>query len=97
LSILTLEETKSWLHVDYEDSDTDIQLLIDAAEAYLLNATGKTFDNTNSLAKLYCRVLVTDWFENKGLMEDNKVSDKVRFTLKSIMLQLQCCYTDTTG
>jgi uncharacterized phage protein (predicted DNA packaging) len=91
--IVTLIEAKSWLKIDYDDEDIDIQLLIDSAEAYLKNATDKTFDSTNPLAKLYCRVLITDWYENKGLMSDSKVSTKVRFTLQSIMMQLR--YSET--
>ncbi|RMD02743.1 phage gp6-like head-tail connector protein [Clostridium autoethanogenum] len=94
--IVSLAEAKEWLTVDYDDKDNDIQLLCDSAEAYLFNATGITFDNTNPLAKLYCRVLITDWFDNNGLMTD-KVSEKARFSLQSIMLQLQYSYTvDTT-
>lgn len=87
--IVTLEEAKAWLKVDYEDEDSEIELLIDSAEAYLKNATGREFDNTNSLARLYCRVLINDWYENRGLMQASKTSEKVRFTLQSIMFQLQ--------
>lgn len=89
--IVTLEEAKAWLRVDSDDEDSEIQSLIDGTEAYLFNATGKIFDNTNPLAKLYCRVLICDWYENRGLMSDGKSSDKVRFTLQSTMLQLQYC------
>lgn len=87
--IVRLDEGKAWLKVDYSEEDSDIQLLIDSAEIYLSNATGKVFDNTNALARLYCRVLIDDWYENRGLMVDGKTSDKVRFTLQSIMMQLQ--------
>lgn len=87
--IVTLDEAKTWLKVDYSEEDSDIQFLVDSSEVYLKNATGKDFDNTNPLAKLYCRVLISDWYENRGLMVDNKTSDKVRFTLQSIMMQLQ--------
>ena len=92
--IVILEEAKAWLKVDYSDEDSEIQLLIDSAEAYLVNATGKTFDSTNALAKLYCRVLISDWYENRGLMVDSKTSDKIRFTLQSIMMQLQYSSND---
>lgn len=94
--IVNLDEVKSWIRVDSECENSDIQSLINGAELYLKNATGKTFDSTNALAKLYCRVLITDWYENRGLMIDNKTSDKVRFTLQSIMMQLQYCTTTTT-
>jgi uncharacterized phage protein (predicted DNA packaging) len=89
LLIVNLGEVKAWLKVDSDEEDSDIQLLIDSAELYLKNATGKIFDNSNVLAKLYCRVLISDWFENRGLMVDGKTTDKVRFTLQSIMMQLQ--------
>lgn len=90
--IVTVEEAKSWLKIDYELEEvekSDIGMLVDGAESYLKNATGKTFDSTNFLAKLYCRALIVDWSENRVLMQDGKTSEKVRFTLQSIMLQLQ--------
>lgn len=89
--ILTLEETKEFLKVDYEDEDIFIQDLINASEQYLKNATGREFNSDNQLAKLYCRVLVNEWFKDRGLMQDGKTSDKVRFTLTSILRQLQYC------
>lgn len=87
--IVSLDEAKNWLRVDYSDDDDDIQLLIDSAEAYLLNASGITYDNTNPLARLYCRVLIKEWYEDRSFMVDYKCSDKVRFTLQSILMQLQ--------
>lgn len=92
--ILTLEETKGFLKVDYEDEDIFIEGLIQASQQYLKNATGKEFDTTNELAKLYCMVLVNEWFKNRDFMQEktsDKVSDKVRFTLQSILLQLKHC------
>lgn len=86
--ILTLQETKEFLKVDYDDEDMFLQGLIQASEQYLKNATGKTFDSTNELAKLYCKVLVNEWFKDRCLMQDQKTSDKVRFTLQSILAQL---------
>lgn len=87
--IINLNEAKSFLRIDTDDENSDIQSLIDASELYLKNATGKEFDSTNALAKLYCKVLITDLYDNRGLMADSKASEKVRFTLSSIMMQLQ--------
>lgn len=89
MKILTLKETKEFLKVDYEDEDILIESLIEASEIYLKNATGIEFDNTNPLAKLYCRVLIYEWFRDKNLMKEEKVSNQVKFTLQSILLQLQ--------
>lgn len=89
--ILTLQEAKDFLKVDYCEEDAEIQYLIEGAEMYLKNSTGKTFDTTNPLAKLFCKALISDWYDNRGFMQDSKVSDKVRYTIQSILAQLKYC------
>lgn len=91
MAILTLEETKTWLRVDGADEDAVIQTLTGAAEAYLHNAVEVQFDGTNQLAKLFCLVLCADWYENRDLI-GAQPSDKVRFTVQSILAQLQHAY-----
>ena len=88
--IITMEETKRYLRVDGTEDDILVMSLIDAAETYLHNATGNTFDGTNSLAKLLCLVLVTDWYENREHV--GKASDKVRPIVESMLAQLSHCY-----
>jgi len=88
--ILGLEETKIWLRIDQEDEDELIQMLILSAENYLKNATGIDYDSENKLAKLFCLILITDWYENRELI-GHKVSDKVRFTVQSMLAQLTYC------
>lgn len=95
MAIITTQEAKDFLRIDDDSEDSLIESLVAGAELYLTNATGKTFDSTNPLAKLYTRVIITEWYENRGLMQSKDVSEKVRFTLQSIMFQLQ--YTPTTG
>ncbi len=84
--IITLEETKQYLRIDNNEEDGLITTLIDAAETYLANATGNTFDAENSLAKLFCLVLVTDWYENREMI--GRTSDRIRHTVDSILQQL---------
>ncbi|MFS0820763.1 head-tail connector protein [Bacillus sp. 1P02SD] len=86
--IIQLQETKNWLRIDGSEEDALISLLIDAAEEYLKNATGRKFDSKNNQARLFCLVLVTDWYENRDLI-GAKVSEKVRFSIQSMMVQLQ--------
>lgn len=93
MAILTLEETKEWLRVD-DDEDNIIGIIKGAAETYLHNAVEVEFDGTNQLAKLYCLVLCADWYENRDLI-GQQPSDKVRFTIQSIMAQLQYAYDPT--
>lgn len=88
--ILTLEETKKWLRID-DDEDDIVVVLMGAAEAYLQNAVDIELDATNKLAKMYCLVLCADWYENRDLI-GQQPSEKVRFTIQSIMTQLQYAY-----
>lgn len=91
--LITLEETKQYLRVDTDVDDALITSLINAAETYLINATGKTFDNTNPLARLFCLVLVVDWYENRGFTS-GKVADGVRPVISSMLAQLNYCYPE---
>lgn len=90
--ILELEETKEWLREDSDDPlvERTINRIMRAAEIYLYNATGKKHKKENELAKQYCLVLVSDWYENRELI-GVKPSDKVRFTIQSMALQLKYC------
>lgn len=96
--ILDLEETKSWLRVDGLEEDITIGMLIGASEEYLKNATGKEFESNNNLAKLFCLILVSDWYENRELVMTTSlgrsVSEKIRRTVESMLLQLQYCEGD---
>jgi len=94
--IIELEETKNWMRLDGNEEDGIIVTLINAAESYLKNATGMEFDSTNHQAKLFCLVLVTDWYENRDLI-GAKVGEKVRFSIQSMLTQLQNMPEVTTG
>lgn len=89
--VVTLEETKAYLRVDGYEEDGLIEVLIDAAETYLVNATENSFNSSNSLAKLFCWVLVTDWYENRDLTV-GKVGEKVRPVVESMLAQLSHSY-----
>lgn len=89
--IITLEEAKTWLRIDSDEEDSILEMLIGAAETYLRNATGNSFNSENQLAKMYCLVLCADWYENRDLI-GQQPSEKIRFTCQSIMAQLQHAY-----
>jgi uncharacterized phage protein (predicted DNA packaging) len=93
--IISIDEAKEWLRIDHNDEDSTIDMLIHAAEVYLKNATGHTFDSTNHLAKIFCLVLVTDWYENREMV--GKASEKVRQTVESMVAQLSHCYDSQSG
>ena len=90
--IIELEELKTFARIEYDDDDVLLlSTLILVAEEGLKNATGIVFTSDNSLAKLYCLVVAKDLYDNRELTAD-KVSEKVRFTIQSILIQLKYCY-----
>lgn len=91
--LITLEETKEYLRVDGDEEDNLIVSLINTAEEYLKNATGETFDSTNNLARLFCLVLVVDWYENRTLGA-GKVGEAIRPVINSMLAQLNYCYEE---
>jgi uncharacterized phage protein (predicted DNA packaging) len=84
--IVSLDEAKNWLRIDFNEDDALLTTLIGAAEEYLQNATGIEYDNSNHLAKLFCMVLISDWYENRELI--GKASEQVRPIINSILMQL---------
>ena len=91
--LITLDEAKEYLRIDGDEDNTLINTLIKASEEYLQNATGRSFDTTNNLARLFCLLLVVDWYENRGLTA-GKVGDKIRPVIDSMLAQLNYCYEE---
>lgn len=89
--IIDLVEAKNFSKIEYEEENVIVQLLIDVAEEGLKNATGIVFDSTNSLARLYCLVMVKDLYDNREMTVE-KASEKIRYTIQNILMQLKYCY-----
>ena len=89
--IVTLEEAKTYLRIVGDEEDALIEALMNAAQGYLYNATGNQFSENNDLAKLFCLVLITDWYENREYI-GTKVNEKVRHVVSSILAQLTFCH-----
>jgi len=85
--IVTLEEAKQHLRVDHNDDDGYILVLTAAAEKFIQDATGKTFDSTNPLAKTVVLLLVGDLYEKRELTT-GKASEKIRDIVTMILTQL---------
>ncbi|MGE4417571.1 MAG: head-tail connector protein [Marinobacterium sp.] len=85
--IVTLEEAKQYLRVDHSDDDALITLLIGAAEQFLQDATGKTFDASNSLAKVVCLTIIADLYDQRQV-EVDKVGVRTRRIIELALTQL---------
>lgn len=93
--ILSLDETKQFLKIeqDFIEEDNFINSLIIAAESYIINATGKTFDSSNKLAVLAAQLLVSNWYDNRAITTNSNQS-KLSLSLDCIITQLTYCGDD---
>ena len=87
MALVTLEESKLWLRVDGDEEDAIIQLLIDSAEKYLLDATGRRWTAETPTAKLCAMALIADWYEHRELTGQD-ASTKIRPAIQSMIMQL---------
>jgi uncharacterized phage protein (predicted DNA packaging) len=84
---MNLDQIKNYLHVDFDDDDEYINLLIDVAKEYIVDSVGK-YDDTIARHKLLMLNIVSTLYENRQFTID-KSNEKVSYTLKSIIMQLQ--------
>ncbi|MED1406575.1 head-tail connector protein [Bacillus mycoides] len=90
--LIDLKLTKKWLRLEEEDIEEDdiLEILIDNAEIYVKKAVGKHYNATEEnrkQAQKIALVLVTNWYGNRDF--SGQVDEKVRYTIKSMVLQLQ--------
>lgn len=92
--IITLEEVKQHLRnddspdpEDVKKEDSYITILINAAEQFVRDGTGKVFTNTNWLAKAVCLLLVADMYENRE-MTTAKVGQRTSKIAEMLLTQL---------
>ena len=88
--ILTLEEAKNYLRIDYDDDDLLLQSLLVATMDYLRDAINDfdkkaTKEKIIKRAKILACVLVQDWYDNR----EQKESKDLTYTARSLLTQLQ--------
>lgn len=85
--MLTVEEAKQYLRVDFQDDDALLEELIRAADEYLTGAVGKEYDKDCERSKMLQRIVVQDLYDNRGLSE--AVSVRARQIVSDFTLQLR--------
>ncbi len=85
---MTLNEAKAYLRIDDDADDQVLELMMRAAEDYILGAVGWC-DLDHPKMKLLYFLLLQDFYENRVLIA--KEADRQRLTqvASSIILQLQ--------
>lgn len=85
--MLTLEEVKNYLRVDFNDDDTLIGSLMVAADEYLEASIGAGYNKESERAKTLSLIVISDLYDNRQLGE--KVSNNVRRLVDDFSLQLR--------
>ncbi|MGL4761116.1 MAG: head-tail connector protein [Sarcina sp.] len=69
---MDLDLIKSYLRVDFNDDNDLIQLLYDAAQIKIEDATGKIFDKTNKLHQIVALKIIAVNYEVRDGIVDKK-------------------------
>lgn len=84
---MDLQEVKKYLHVDFDDDDDYIDLLIRVAEEYIADAVDDPPTNSPRYTLLLI-FIVSQLYENR-LYTVDKANEKVAYTIRSMLLQMQ--------
>ena len=85
--MLTLQNVKSYLKIDFDDDDELLNSLIKTADEYLKSAISIKYNSDTERAKLLSLIVIQDLYDNRGLTE--KVSGNVRKLVSDFTLQLK--------
>lgn len=85
--MVTLEEVKNYLHIDFDDDDGILNSLISAADEYLRGAVSPNYDQMSERAKMLSLIVVSDLYDNRGISD--KASGNIRKLVEDFALQLK--------
>lgn len=88
---MDLNFVKNYLKIDFDDDDELINMLISTAKEYIINAIGN-FDESKTSHKLLLLSIVANLYENRGT--NAKSNEKIAYTIKSLITQLQLSEVD---
>lgn len=78
---------KQFLKVDFDDDDSVIRLMADAAEEYITAAVGDC-NYEDARVRLLALVIITELYEKRSYSVE-KAGVKAQYTIRSIIAQLQ--------
>lgn len=84
---MDIEFVKKYLRVDFSDDDEFILLLMQVAEEYIINAVGY-YNEDIAIMRLLMLVIISNLYEKRQMTVD-KSNDKLMYTIRSMILQLQ--------
>ena len=89
---MTLAEVKNYLKVDGDEDDSLIEMMMGAAEGYIISAVGR-YNDEDARARLLFLACVQDMYDNRQLVAVSSTgysaSQYFRHMVNSLILQLQ--------
>ncbi|WP_349401355.1 head-tail connector protein [Clostridium perfringens] len=87
--MISLDEMKQYLRVDYEDDDSLIESFIKHAQSYIDSCCGesyKKYSDKVDLANLLIKRMVKDMYDNRGsYLENKKTPDRMTDTILELL------------
>ena len=85
---MNLHEVKEYLRIDGDADDATIEMMMQAAEQFIIDAAG-FYDPENPKVKILYALLMQDFYENRVLMVKEADRQRMAQVAGSILLQLQ--------
>lgn len=82
-----LDFVKCFLRIDCDEDDQVLEVLIQAAKDYIIDAIGKFDENNARHCLLLCNIVST-LYDNR-IFTISSANEKVQYTLQSMIVQLQ--------
>lgn len=86
--MLTVAEIKNNLRIDYEEDDTYLEMLLGAAELYILGSIEALALPDTPQTNTLIFMLVSLWYENR-VPATNAMQQQVPFTITAMIHQLR--------
>ena len=87
METMDLMTVKNFCRID-DDDDINLQLMVDAAKEYVVEAIGENVNFESPRVKMLILNIVSSLYENRQITID-KSNEKMQYSLRNMVLQLQ--------
>lgn len=89
MAVVTIDEVKNYLGIDYSDTmvDANINRLINTADAYLKGSIGQDYPVQDPRSKELALIIIGDLYDNR--MVSQQITMKTRKLVDDMSLQLR--------
>ena len=87
METMDLMTVKNFCRIDGDD-DINVQLMVDAAKEYVVEAIGENVNFESPRVKMLILNIVSSLYENRQITID-KNDEKMQYSLRNMVLQLQ--------